>query len=714
MSEITRRSLLRIAVAGPGLGLLPFRAQAAEAESYLAKSPDMLVDYLSSRLNALAGKWDRERDQIRTPDAMTARNRFVREKFREMIGGLPERSPLTPVVVRAHERPGYRVENVMYQSRPDFWVTGNLYIPEGKGPFPAIVSPCGHYPLARMYPDYQAAYVNLVRAGFVVLGYDPIGQGERRQYWDSYTGASDITDSVYEHSLPGHVLLLLGENLTQYRAWDGIRGIDYLSTRPEVDKDRIGCAGHSGGSTLTLFITLLDDRVKCAVMNESSTNHAWPVHVARWARIPAPDAEQNIFPAATYGMDRCDMNAAIAPRPLLTTIEEYTPKFTGPADHIRARYKLLGVEEKFATQEATDPHAWTMKLRQATTDWFSRWFYGRKGPAQEADFEPERPETLYCTPNGSIRESHQGDTIFSLMLKKHATLPERTAPAGAEEIAKVLRFRRAEAPLGVRHIVTTPRRGYQIEKVEFVSEPGIYIPAWIYVPEHRTSRGATLIADDRGIEAECLELGLYETLARKGRLTVAVDVRGMGQTAPPHKQEAFGAESYRQVFGVETALSYMSWQLDDCLFGMRVLDIVRSVDYVLNRGDVDASDVRVCGKGAGALWALFAGALDKRISGVVAEGGLVSYGTLTETDRYTHETGIFVRGVLQHFDLPQVAAAIAPRPLTLVAPVDAMKRPLPEGQVREAYRFAADTYGKAGKAGLFRITSQGDAAVYTG
>lgn len=121
------------------------------------------------------------------------RNRYVREKFKEMIHGYPERTPLSPQTVAVHNRDGYRVENVMFQSLPNFWVTGNLHLPtEGKAPFPGVISPCGHYPLARMDPEYQCVYVDLVKAGFVVLAYDPIGQGERRQYWNPETGQTEV------------------------------------------------------------------------------------------------------------------------------------------------------------------------------------------------------------------------------------------------------------------------------------------------------------------------------------------------------------------------------------------------------------------------------------------------------------------------------------------------------------------------------------------
>jgi len=172
----------------------------------------MLLAHLGAQLNALAEKWDQERGRIKTAAEVEARNRFVREKAREMMHGFPERNPLKPVVTATLERNGYRIENLMFQSRPDFWVTGNLYVPKGAGPFPAVISPCGHYQRARMEPEYQFAYLSLVHAGFIVLAFDPIGQGERRQYWNPRTGETEVaSSSTYEHSMPGQVLLTMAK-----------------------------------------------------------------------------------------------------------------------------------------------------------------------------------------------------------------------------------------------------------------------------------------------------------------------------------------------------------------------------------------------------------------------------------------------------------------------------------------------------------------------
>lgn len=707
-----RRDLLR---AGAGVCLGP--RLFGRPRSYLEESPDMLLDYLTGRLNALAENWDRERAKIRTREDLENRNRFVREKFRAMVHGFPDRTPLNPVVVRTFERNGYHVENLMFQSRPNFWVTGNLYVPSGKPPYPAVISPCGHYPEARMYPEYQAVYINLVKAGFVVLAYDPIGQGERRQYWNPQTGVTEVASaSTYEHSMPGQVLLMMGEDLTHYRIWDGMRAIDYLESRPEVDKQRIGCAGHSGGGTLTLFISALDERVACAVVNEGGTSHRWPVQFRAGSRVGPSDVEQNLFPAALYGADHCDLHVAIAPRPLLALIEDYSPRFNAAAEHIRERYRQFGVPEKFATDEATDPHAWTPKLRLATTRWLSRWLYGRPGPEREPDFEVEEPEKLYCTPNGSLRYSQQGDSIFSLILKKQAALPpDRALPAGKsdlekfraamrEEIIALLHLRKPGASLDVRPLVTTPRKGYQVEKLEFVSEPGIYIPVWVFVPENaRTPLEPTLFVNEAGLEADGMEFGLYEKLTRRGKLVAAIDVRGIGRTRPPYPPSSDRTNEFGHLFDVETAMSYMAWFMDASLFGMRVGDVIRGIDYVLSRSDVSPGSVRLAGKGAGALWALYAAALDDRVANVVAERGLLSYRTLAQVDRYTHGAGIFVRDVLLHFDLPHVAAAIADRGLTIASPVDAMKRAADPRIAAATYRWTAAVYERAGAAARFRI-----------
>jgi cephalosporin-C deacetylase-like acetyl esterase len=711
-------------------GISESEHRSAVSRSYSEEMPDMLISYLTKRQNDLATAWEGKRARISTAAEVEARNIFVRDKVVQMLRGFPEKNPLRAVTVKVIHKEGYRIENVMFQSRRDFWVTGNLYVPtSGNGQFPGIISPCGHYPLARMLPQYQSVYINLVKSGFVVWGYDPIGQGERRQYWNPETNVDEMPSPTYEHSMPGQLQLLVGENLTGHCVWDGLRGVDYLLTRPEVDPKRIGCAGHSGGGTMTTFISVVDRRVQCAAIIEGGMVNRWPLRIAPWQPIGPSDAEQNLFPSAIYGIDEFDLHAAIAPRPVLTGIEHYSHAFDRAARAVQDRYRQLGAPEKFATVSSDDPHAWTPKLRLATTDWFCRWFYDRKGPLIEPNYETVPPEDLYCTPNGSIRYSNKGETIFSLVAKKQSSLPPgRPVPKNETErtlyrneirakIRSLLHYQKSEQPLDVRSIVTTPREGYRIEKVEFLSEPGIYIPAWVYIPNKTVGVLPTILyVSGEGIEPDGMEFAgpegsglthsVLDTLVRNGNLVVAVEVRGIGQTQPPHPAPDSCSE-FRQLFDLETAMAYMAWFMDQSLLGMRVQDVVRSVDYLMSRQNSDVENLHVIGKGTGGLWCLYAAALDPRIRSLISVQSLLSYRSLTQGDRYLYGAGVFVPDVLLHFDLPEVAAAIAGRSLTLIQPKDAMKNTVPTDAADEAYSLTRATYEAAGVVNHFRIESEG-------
>jgi cephalosporin-C deacetylase-like acetyl esterase len=328
--------------------------------------------------------------------------------------------------------------------------------------------------------------------------------------------------------------------------------------------------------------------------------------------------------------------------------------------------------------------------------------YGRRGPEREPEFETERPELLYCTPNGSLRYSQQGESIFTRMLKKQTELPPKGARATVSQVKELLRYRKFEGPLDPRLRVTTPRKGYSIEKLEFLSEPGIAIPTWVFVPDVKQESYPTILyVNEAGKQADGMEFGLYERLARQGKLVVSVDVRGIGETRPARENARTGEFSH--LFDVETAMTYMTWFMDESLFGMRVQDVVRSVDYLLSRPDVAKADWKVAGRGAGALWVLYAAAIDPRIQDATCERGLISYRALARTDRYLHNASIFVRDVLKYFDLPHVAALVANRRLTLSSPVDAMKRRVDTEPARNAYEETFAAYRAAGADGRFTI-----------
>lgn len=742
--ELSRRKFFLQGSLGMALGLLrperaisqiavlPAQLHTAYGHSYEEQYPDMLASYLVKRLNTLAAKWYGVRDKIASAKDAEARNRYVREKMTEMVGGLPQRTPLNPVVTKVLVRDGYRIENVRYESRPNFWVTAILYIPTtGKGPFPGILSPSGHYEDAGRASAYQLAHLNLVKNGFVVLSHDPIGQGERRLYWDTTTRTM-IGSTIDEHSIFGQLMWLLGESETQYFAWDCVRSIDYLVSRPEVEPSKIGCTGHSGGGFQTILTMVFDPRLKCAACIEPGGYHFWPMEIPPNTNINPGDAEEDWFPGALEGIDICDLYQSFAPKPLLLAVETYANKqFEEGAKQIRAYYNHFQAEDKFSTVEATDAHYWTMKLRLAATDWFCRWFYGRPGPSQEGELTPEPIENLFCTPTGSVIDAGLGDTLHSIILKQQEKLPpQRPAPKTSTELtayrenlradlARLIRYEKIEQPFEARLLKTTPRMGFHIEKLEFMSEPDIYIPAWVFVPDHpaQDARPILYVGDTDTETVGYPESGWGGELCRLGHTVIAVDVRGMGQTKPLH-HSYFDNGTWANLFDAEAALAYMSWYLNDSLLGMRVRDVIRGVDYAMSRPGVDGGRLAVIGCGMGALWALYAAVLDARIPSVIADGGLVSYKALVQSDRYKIGADVMILGVLKHFDIPQAAAAIADRRLVLISPIGPMKTAVPIAEVRLDYQFTQETYANAGAGNRFKIVERapeiGPAQLYRG
>jgi hypothetical protein len=147
--------------------------------------------------------------------------------------------------------------------------------------------------------------------------------------------------------------------------------------------------------------------------------------------------------------------------------------------------------------------------------------------------------------------------------------------------------------------------------------------------------------------------------------------------------------------------------MDQSLLGMRVQDVIRSVDYVMRRENSDGQRVHLIGKGTAGLWCLYAAALDPRISSLICVQSLLSYRSLTQVDRYLYGADVLVPDILLYLDLAQVAAAVAPRPLAILEPKDAMKKTVDSTQAEEAYRWTRATYHATESGRNFRIECQG-------
>lgn len=312
-----------------------------------------------------------------TPDALAAHQRKVRAALVNAMGGFPERCPLNVVSTGRVARDGYTVEKLYFESQPGHHVTANLFLPDPAkfpGRRPGIVVPCGHSTNGKGSSGYQRGALQAAKAGMVALCYDPIDQGERRQ-----SRNSDTLWNCSAHNNVGRRAELLGWNTARFRTWDGMRALDVLASRPEVDASRLGVMGHSGGGTMTSWIMALDDRIVCAAPSGYISTMR-----AVCEQCGPQDAEQFVFGELALGFNHLGHILLRAPSPVLHCAShgDFFP-FSGvveTASRAEKVYAMLGKPEAFRLSDTVGPHHWHESTRTLAVAWMDRWLQGGAGP----------------------------------------------------------------------------------------------------------------------------------------------------------------------------------------------------------------------------------------------------------------------------------------------------------------------------------------------
>ena len=678
-------TLASAASLGPSLALAQQAAKGQGAPGVqlnvnLAALPDYSRDlehYLIRISNEARERRKQIVNAISTRDQVLQRQKNVVSELWKMLGGPLDRTPLNSRVIGTVERQGYRIEKVTFESRPRLFVTANLYIPAGAGRRPGILGPLGHSVNGKAWPSYQKLFSNLARKGYVVLAYDPFGQGERIEYPGSRPGQTTIGGGgTSEHEYAGRRLILLGANFGLFRAWDGIRGIDYLLTRPEVDPDRIGCCGQSGGGTMTQFLAALDSRISAAVVSMGNTENLAQADVEPPGS--ADDAEQNIVPALARGLDRADLLYAFAPKPLLIGItlhdagHTYSPEYVSGSidllDEYKRAYGILGSADRVSLQATTVSHGYVFEMRRATYAWFNRWFEMNNAGDDETSQSVETDATLFVTSTGFVTTSLGGETALSLT-RQMADEIHTPSTLGVDELRMRVRnvlgieeTRPSNAAARVLAIIRKP--GYRAEQFEFASDREIRTPGWLLTPDNATAATPTLLyIGESAAWSAIAEDAFAERLCRLGGCRVAVvDVRGRGDCAiayPPRGRFYFPNRTPD-----EAHVAWFSLMLGKPLIGGQVYDALRALEYLRSRAD-GGRNVCVVGDGPHGVIALYAAALDPQVTRVAVRQTVVDYRSLATAERYTYPFGVYAYGLLREFDLPDVTRAIAPRPVLL-------------------------------------------------
>lgn len=640
----------------------------------LNRFPRMMQEWLVGQVRAAETRGNARREALKTPADAEAYVLSVRERIRECFGPEPERTPLNARVTRVEERDAYRLEMVVFESRPGFLVTGNLYVPKGReGKMPGVVGVCGHSANGKAAEAYQSFAQGLARLGYVCFIIDPPGQGERLQYLKG--AKSRYGPGTSEHIQAGNQQTLVGEFLGSWFAWDGVRALDYLLTRPEVDAEKIGVTGNSGGGTQTTWLCGVEQRWAMA---------APACFVTTFRRnaeneLPA-DTEQCPPGVLARDLDHSDFLAALAPKPVVVIAQEKdyfdARGATEAYQRLQHLYTLLGRPDDVRLHIGGDYHGYSQVNREGMYRFFNH-VTGVSDAQAEPKLVIEKDETLWVMPGGQVA-GPETRTIFSFTQEKAERLAKERVQLQGEALAQAIRQvlkLPAEAEEGVpeyrilRSVGARqyPTKGYCTYAVE--TEPGVHALVTRLHDDTLTSRPplgqkrAVLYLSHRSADAELRAEPLVRQLLdeEKGAAFYACDVRGIGESQP----DICGVNQFLRPYGSDYFLSAHGLMLDRPYLGQRVQDVLRVIAWLADQGH---EEIHLAGRGWGALAGTLAAVLEPRVAQVTLKNALASYHEVAVAEDYQWPYAMLLPNVLAHFDLPDCHAALETRHLRLLEP----------------------------------------------
>jgi cephalosporin-C deacetylase-like acetyl esterase len=676
-SSIVRRGFLKTAGAFAALNplklLLPssLSAQTAAAPEGLSteeKRYRMFQDYLVRRAaevteNNLSGirdlsDWKRKRPEVRL-------------QMLDMVGlnPLPARTPLRPRITGTLERDTYRVEKIVFESLPRFYVTGDLYLPrEVSGRLPTVLYLCGHAPSpAGAKVHYQHHGIWLARHGYVALLIDTIEFGE----------ISGIHHGT--HDLEKWYWLSLGYTPAGPEIWNAIRALDYLETRAEVDPKRMAVTGISGGGAMTWYTAALDDRVQAAAPVCST----WSVK-AHTAQDAIKENCDCIYFINTFLADLPSVGALIAPRPLKIISASRDVSFPADGYHdvyrrSRAIYDLYDAGDHVQEYDYPSPHMDILQFRKEADEWLGRWLNGDKAPFDEGKIEREDPSHLTVLdhrPDDAINEG-----IDKLFIPTHSMREWKTVAAWTQRRTELLSelkervfraFPKSNPPFNASKQTDDGwvKRYADAFRVEFTTEQDLRVNGQLFIPRDNKKSHPALIYV-KGAEDIVYPID-YDLLLPAFENHVVLVLRPRAVDYP--------VDRFRMATLKRTAAL-----VGATLESMQVWDILRSVDYLSEGLKLDG--ISVYGRKEMGALGLYAAALDDRISRVILDDPPAS-----------HWQGPPLLNILRVTDLPEAAALVAPREIVSLTTLP------------HSYGYTSSVYALFGKENrIHTVDSLGDA-----
>lgn len=685
---LKRRTLIKgafLGALGASVAATPSGAAAIRTASPLPKVPvpDLLPphrfgrvmqEYMVRRVREIERDGNSRRARLETKVDAERYVQDVRDRIQKVFGPWPKKTALNARVTGVLERDTYRLEKIIFESRPGFPVTANLYLPKGRsGPSPAVLCPVGHEPNGKAGAVFQAVAQGLARQGYVVFAMDPLGQGERVQYLTIDLQPRGKVGS-YEHVSIGNQQVLVGESLASWFCWDGIRALDYLLARPEVDPRHVGVTGSSGGGTQSTWLAGVDPRVTMAAPSCFVTTLRRNLE-----NEVAADSEQCPPRVLGLGLDHADFLIAMAPKPVLIIGQEkdfFDARGVEEAyQRVRHVYALLGAESNVKLFLDGDYHNYPQTAREAMCGWFNQ-AAGRNVPAAEPPLTIERDADLYCTPRGQVTDS-AARNVFAFTQEIAGQLEESRRPLSGTALQQALvkllnlppRNEQVEyrilRPAVARRYPKPHSTAYAVE-----TEPGVFAivthlgdAPLLSRPTMGRKRALLYVAhqsSDDELRRDPLLAELIQTEANSG--IFACDVRGIGDSQPNtvygDPNGMFGADYLYAAYGVMLNFSYI---------GQRTHDLLRVIDWLKGSG---YEEVHLVGRGWGTVPATFAAVLADAVVQITLKHALTSYRAIAQTENYDCPLALMPPGILKWFDLPDCYRALSRKNLRLIDPTN--------------------------------------------
>jgi len=602
-------------------------------------------------------------EALRTPADWQQRRRMVRETLSNIIGAFPDKTPLNARVTGRISRPDFTLEKIVYESMPGYHVTSVLLIPKGlEGRAPVVIYCSGHSAGGFRSAIYQHIMINLVKKGFVVFAFDPVGQGERYQYLD-HEGQPQY-GSTHEHSYGGTQCMIAGYSPAKFFVWDGIRAIDYLATRPEVDPDRIGITGRSGGGTQSAYIGAVDDRVTAAAPECYITSFEYLLK----SRGPQ-DAEQNLFHGLRSGIDHPDFLIARAPKPtmVISTTRDFFSIQGARESYREAKmaFNVLGREEDLIMSEDDTVHASTEKNREAMYAFFQE-YLDLPGDSQDREVDIFSDEELRVTPTGQVVTAYEGNTLFDLNRMYAETLADDLRNSRDEDEPGSEHLRQTVADLSAFQMPSEEpstifsgrlKGGGNIYEYYLMEGQGAYMVPFIYArPEKGDKQSLVMIINEQGKEAINNPEGMARQFLAQGYAVLVPDLPGFGELGPGYlKGDAY-------IHGVSHNQWYAGVLTGKSLCAIRAEEMIKLIRVARATLSIGLSDITLAGEGPLNSEILHTALFQKGLDNIIMVDPLVSYYNLVTTKDYESRWVLSaVPGMLTGYDLPDLLQELSDR-----------------------------------------------------